>query len=423
MSNLFGALTNPLAFQRLTFERFFSHPKAQGKIQLSAAPATPEIFALVNDVFVRRAVTDEIAEHGAYWVNMSQAFVYRGPIDVASDREGLNFGRSAPTRTITVEVPVSAQEEFLAIRAIPCAQIGGIPTCTGGDLSWLQFRDPTLPPSKASWSPLAFGAFLAIPPGTSSVSLEIRAQRDALATAAATGTVAGEVVGGVSLDAVIEISSDNGSRVLIPTGVEVQPIFGQWIGRATLTKVSTHPALQDLPLEQASAVPLGVTLILDLPDPALPAGATGFRLLDSVEFPSHRDGESFMRRVHAVLFDRPVVLTEDSGAPLDPFGTSGTLTGVILTSAEDPLNPYRHRYNPEHRVGYDITRSITLQIQPQGDSVIDELSGLDGTFGPNKLTGVYTEIITGVSRDPITVTGSFRLQRLTQPATVSIQGP
>jgi hypothetical protein len=105
-------------------------------------------------------------------------------------------------------------------------------------------------------------------------------------------------------------------------------------------------------------------------------------------------------------------LVEDAGDPVDPFGATGTLRGTLHLLPEDPLNPYRHRYNPEHRKGYEITRDITIRLEIQPDRLADELAGLDGTFGPHRLNGQYTEVITGVTEDPITVQGTFRLDRL-----------
>jgi hypothetical protein len=153
-----------------------------------------------------------------------------------------------------------------------------------------------------------------------------------------------------------------------------------------------------------------MTLLLDLPDPSSGGGVP--RLLDSVSVEAFRDGRAVTRRFNSILFDRPVDLSEDAGDAIDPFGSSGTLRGILHVQPNDPLNPYRHRYHPEHRKGYEITREITIRIENQADSSSEELAGLDGTFGPNRLKGQYTEVITGVSEQPITVRGNFRLERL-----------
>ena len=157
---------------------------------------------------------------------------------------------------------------------------------------------------------------------------------------------------------------------------------------------------------------MGMTLLLDLPSPSAVAAGFGARMLDSVTIQTFRDGRSLQRRFTSVLFDRPVDLVPDGTDPIDPLGATGTLRGTLHILPEDPLNPYRHRYNPEHRKGYDITRQITIKLEVQPPSDSDLLAGLDGTLGPHRLTGQYTEVITGVTEDPITVQGSFQLDRL-----------
>ena len=101
---------------------------------------------------------------------------------------------------------------------------------------------------------------------------------------------------------------------------------------------------------------MGMTLLLELPDPSVARGGSPPRLLDTVSLATFRDGRSFLRKFTSILFDRPVTLVADAADPLDPFGATGTLRGTLSIHAEDSLNPYRHRYNPEHRKGYEITR-------------------------------------------------------------------
>jgi hypothetical protein len=89
--------------------------------------------------------------------------------------------------------------------------------------------------------------------------------------------------------------------------------------------------------------------------------------------------------------------------------------------ADHPLNPYRHRYHPEHTTGYPITRAITLEFTPDDQDPDYVASGLAETAGDNELSGLYTEVISGVSLRPITVTGYFKLHRLSE--TTDLQSP
>jgi len=410
VSNPFGALSDPTSGP-LSFEEFFSHPSVRGKIRASGSPVKHDIFAL-GDSILRRSITDPIQPNAAYWLNVVQDFDYLGPLDASADINGLSFGRTTALRTLSLEVPSSQSARTVRLEARPCAVLSADGECSGVEEAarWLEYRDATKP-GVAVWHSLADGLDVVVPAGATRVEVQLRARRSGLEAAARSRSVAGA---NQTFPAVIDVSDQQGSRSVIASEVAVEPIFGRWIGRATLTQVSTHPIVQDLPLQQAEAPPLTMTLILDLPDPS--SGAAGPRLLDSVNILGFRDGRAITRSFNSILLDRPVNLTVDASDVLDPFGSSGTLRGTLHIQPNDPLNPYRHRYHPEHRKGYDITREITIKIENQADSLSDELAGLDGTFGPHRLTGQYTEVITGVTALPITVRGNFRLERLSDDA-------
>lgn len=405
-SNLFGALSN-VASGILTFQEFFAHPTSNGKLRSSGAPLKPDIFALSAGDYVRKNLVDAIDPNAAYWVNVVQNFEYAGLLDVTSSPNGLAFGRTTAQRTLSIEVPSSTIPRSLFLQARDCAVLSENGTCAGSGevVDWLEYRDSTAP-GLPIWLPLSAGVTVAVPAGATRVDVELRARRSELG-AAARNRGGGVVIEDFPL--VIDVTDDTGARAVLSASVSIEPVFGTWIGRATLTQVSVHPSLQVLPLDQSTAPPLGMTLLLDLPDPT---GGGSPQLLDRLAVSVFRDGRPLTRVFNSVLFDRSVALVGDPGDPLDPLGATGTLQGTLHISPEDPLNPYRHRYHPEHRSGYDITRAITINLQAVAPSATDALSGLDGTFGPGKLTGVYREVITGIALDPITIQGTFELERL-----------
>ncbi len=407
VSNLFGALVEP-GTGFLSFEEFFSHPNAVGKIRANT-PTRHDVFALSSDTLVRKRLSDPIQPNEAYWLNVVQDFEYPGPLDVTASANGLSFGKSTSLRTLTLEVPSSKSARVLTLQARPCVVLSADGECSAGgeSLDWLEYREAEkdgLP----VWRPLSAGLTIMVPPGGTLVELELRARRAGLEARRRRGEAAAE-----NFPLLLDVSDDEGSRVVLSADVSVEPIFGRWVGRAELNRVSTHPRILTVPLEEAEAPPMGMTLLLDLPDPSsVQAGAVP-RLLDSTTVETFRDGRALVQRFESVLFDRPVELTPDPSDPLDPFGGAGTLRGTVRILPDDPLNPYRHWYNPEHRRGYDITREITIKIESQKERLSEQLAGLDGTFGPHRLSGQYTEVIMGVTEQPITVHGNFRLDRLT----------
>jgi hypothetical protein len=70
---MFGVATD-VASGTLSFEQFFSHPKAIGKVRLSGTPAAHDIFTLIADTYVRKGLVDPIESSKSYWVNVTQNF-------------------------------------------------------------------------------------------------------------------------------------------------------------------------------------------------------------------------------------------------------------------------------------------------------------------------------------------------------------
>lgn len=121
------------------------------------------------------------------------------------------------------------------------------------------------------------------------------------------------------------------------------------------------------------------------------------------------------RRISSTAFGfrQPLALT--GGA----FG-SGTLTAAIPLDYDDPLNPFRHRFHPDHnnlderfeqklpegKESFTVTRSIALEF-----TAADPLGLNPPGWGEFELGGNYRETISGLHRTPIQVAGTFRLVR------------
>ncbi|MEE9297001.1 MAG: hypothetical protein V3W34_18825 [Phycisphaerae bacterium] len=90
----------------------------------------------------------------------------------------------------------------------------------------------------------------------------------------------------------------------------------------------------------------------------------------------------------------------------------GPLTGTISLSGNHPLNPFRHRFHPDHdcnNIGecYDIERRMTFSVSPQAPPGV-----INPGYGDSFLAGDYAETIEGLHRDPISVAGRFELTRV-----------
>jgi hypothetical protein len=108
--------------------------------------------------------------------------------------------------------------------------------------------------------------------------------------------------------------------------------------------------------------------------------------------------------------------------PLNGSGDFGqnTFTAQVPMLHDDPLNPFGHRYHPDHNnlderfeeplspgiESFTITRDVSLSFSPVPPDGW-ELAG----WGDSQLGGTYRETIRGVHQRPIYIEGYFRLQR------------
>lgn len=90
---------------------------------------------------------------------------------------------------------------------------------------------------------------------------------------------------------------------------------------------------------------------------------------------------------------------------------SNSVSVTIDLPAMHPTNPFRHRRNPDHVKGLDISRVVTLNITSTSNNKIEgdyneEIKGLHKLLGPNQDTGLK-------------VAGSFELFRVSKVASLN----
>ena len=99
-----------------------------------------------------------------------------------------------------------------------------------------------------------------------------------------------------------------------------------------------------------------------------------------------------------------------------PFGELGSvLSCSIMVSNADPMNPFRHRYHPDHKAlddAFDIIRDIEL-VFATNDSDGNSISAASGLgWGGSDMGGIFRETFTGLHRSQIKVEGIFLLKRV-----------
>jgi hypothetical protein len=139
-----------------------------------------------------------------------------------------------------------------------------------------------------------------------------------------------------------------------------------------------------------------------------------------------RDGLPVGRRVSSATFGFKTPL------PLNGAGDFGgnTISAQVQMPYDDPLNPFLHRYHPDHDnlnerfeqklpagiESFNVMRQVTLQFTAQPPDGL-ALAG----WGDTQLGGTYQETIAGVHQRPIYVGGFFRLQKASAVASLNDQ--
>ena len=143
---------------------------------------------------------------------------------------------------------------------------------------------------------------------------------------------------------------------------------------------------------------------------------------EKVEGAVLRDGTPAGRRLSTSIFgfNEPLVLTGTLPTSQHPITS---LSGTTTLDFDDPLNPFKHKYHPDHNnlkpdyetmldegiESWTVVRYLTFEFTA-GDPELPE--GAQIGWGDNQIGGVYTEVLEGLHRDAITTQGIFRLRRV-----------
>ena len=142
-----------------------------------------------------------------------------------------------------------------------------------------------------------------------------------------------------------------------------------------------------------------------------------------------RDGVPVGRRLSAVGFDFAGTARECGGSGVSP---GGQVTCAIELGSGHPTNPFLHRYHPDHDnwderyespvvEAYPVSRQIELVFLDRypPDEDLPERAVTPAGWGLELLGGYYTETLSGLHKDDITVHGPFILRRVVTTDTLT----
>jgi hypothetical protein len=355
----------------------------------------------------------------AYWFSAEVVENFQTPLEITpSNSSGLDFGRSGSIITVRIRNR-SANPVTLTLDAENSeASPNGQPSLTAVPLTRRVFNTTTL-----VWdATLITAAYDEIIPGSATVELQFGIDRGAMTAGASAlyGSFLHLTDGGNLMD------------VMLPARAQPTVLAGLWAGdiqvSAVESKVAGSPGnTTPEPFKLRALLHLdtgGTARLLSqafLGQLAVAPNDVGICTLESL---LKQDTKAQAQRLVSAHMPLDEVITAGTGTVAVP----GTLTCTITVPFNDRTNPFVHQYHPDHDnkdarfqplgagvESYDITRTCTFTFTaspPPG-------SGVTRGWGSSVLGGTYTETISGIHKEPITLSGTFELLRASEIGTLT----
>lgn len=428
-----------------TFLNFFRHSPAHFDSDTSQLQKIYRLNSATGQWQLAGA-NDLIQSGQAYWIYTQGASDYLAPLDAQVDiGDGLDFGANLTQLSLRVK----------NLKTTPAnALVRDSAGVSNSILSYYVF-DTSL---GAQWPKLPTQLALPLNAGAETrVRLAARRQDQSSSV----------------YQSIIELRDGAGTLLRVPVSVENptaaaaapaatgatmaaassnNPLAGLWIGSATIKAVSeAHSANPEIPTATKSEFNLRLLVHVDadgqarllkevlqmwrngtytndgngnlvVDKPGQYVLLTDDTLIPLFDGATVRDGESVGRRISTIGYDFPSSSSNNFLNLTGTFAIGQSLTGTLTLPYDHPNNPFKHKYHPDHdnlnaqfngpaMESFTTTRAIQLNFAatpPDGPAVPD--------FGYNEMGGTYGESITGIHKNIIHVSGTFRLSRVSRIA-------
>ena len=376
----------------------------------------------------------------AYWIYCDGQSDFSGPFMVECDsRNGLQYSsisteqilrlnnKSSSPKTVTLKLKSSNRPS----RRNPDKSL--LPVAGDVALSYLKILD---------WEPLEKPLTLIVD-AESERGVRLAVRRAAMSKALTPDS---------TFESVLEVSDGEGIVYHVPVSAQKNASnAGLWVGTVVLNGVSEASNTNDplTPRPTASEMQFRLILHLDDGDPSVTHLLKEVMMMQvQTTFTTNDSGNT--------IIDTPsryVLLTDDSKIPeyelvsmqggkvvgrrisspvfafSSPMALTGTfsnkLDGTISMDYDDPLNPFVHRYHPDHnnmderykdmlsegKESFTFFRAITLEFTATDPEQLDLPN-----WGYDIIGGIYKEKISGVHQNDIYVQGTFRLTKVSDVA-------
>ncbi len=373
-----------------------------------------------NPIQVFSPISERLDRNQAYWFEAPVVSNFYAPLEISpSNLDGLHFGRNGALITVRVRNRTSAAVTLTVSPVNSAAAPVGQEQLTGA----VPLTRRTFNTSTATYTEAAIGTGFNEVIGPQS-AIELRIGLDRAQMSGSPG----------ALYASFLRFTDSGNLldVYLPASARVTSMAGLWIGDIALNGVeSKTPGYTGT--ATTSSFPLRTLLHVDNSGTA--------RLLSHVflgRLAPSPNNLGLCTKESGLLATDKANATRFTSAHLPPdtvigtgsgsMGLGTTLTRTVVIPFDGATNPFVHQYHPDHdnkdarfnpvgngNESYTVTRVCTftfLATPPPGTS--------GEGWGASVMGGTYSETITGLHRQPITITGTFRLRRASELGDITL---
>jgi hypothetical protein len=369
-----------------------------------------------NPVQVFSTSTERVDRNQAYWFDSEVVGNFYAPVEISiSNGSGIDFGRTGSTITVRL---LNRSSTVSTVTIAPVASANA-PTGQEDITAAVPITRRVFNAGTASWTETAIDAeFTEVVGANAAVELSFGIDR-----AAMTGSSNAFFASLLRLT-----DSANLYDILLPVTARKASLAGLWIGDAVVGGVQSKTAGYT---GTATAQTYNLRYIVHVDDAGNArvlsqvylgqlAGATPQPGICTAESALSVADKASARRIVAAHLPLDRVL--DGGT----MALGGSMNCTISTPFNDPTSPFVHQYHPDHdnksgttpleagQESYDLGRAVTFAISAAAPA------GVSATgYGANVIAGDYTEVLTGLRKDSVTVTGTFSLRRVSEIGTLT----
>ena len=369
-----------------------------------------------NPVQVFSTSTERVDRNQAYWFDSEVVGNFYAPVEISiSNGSGLDFGRTGSTITVRL---LNRSSTVSTVTIAPVASANA-PTGQEDITAAVPITRRVFNAGTASWTETAIDAeFTEVVGANAAVELSFGIDR-----AAMTGSSNAFFASLLRLT-----DSANLYDILLPVTARKASLAGLWIGDAVVGGVQSKTAGYT---GTATAQTYNLRYIVHVDDAGNArvlsqvylgqlAGATPQPGICTAESALSVADKASARRIVAAHLPLDRVL--DGGT----MALGGSMNCTITTPFDDPTSPFVHQYHPDHdnksgttpleagQESYDLSRAVTFAISAAAPA------GVSATgYGASVIAGDYTEVLTGLRKDSVTVTGTFSLRRVSEIGTLT----